>query len=118
MPLFVTITGRFRGMALAASLVAPTAWADAPAQIGKDVYEQGCIVCHGADGKGAIPGVPDLTSRGGPLSKPESLLVEHALKGFQSPGSSMAMPPKGGNQSLTPEQIEHAVRYMRSVFAR
>jgi len=89
----------------------------AVADPGRDVYEKTCVTCHGANGKGAIPGVPDLTARAGPLAKPESLLVEHALKGFQSPGSPMAMPPKGGNPSLTPDQIKQAVRYMRRSFA-
>jgi len=96
-----------------AASVAVAAMADS----GRDVYAKTCVTCHGANGKGAIPGVPDLTARAGPLAKPESVLIEHALKGFQSPGSPMAMPPKGGNPSLTPDQIEQAVRYMRRSFA-
>lgn len=90
----------------------------AAADPGKDVYEKACVTCHGANGKGALPGVPDFTKQGGPLSKPDAVLVEHTLKGFQSPGSPLAMPPKGGNPSLTPEQIREAVRYMRSAFGR
>jgi cytochrome c5 len=85
-------------------------------QAGKKIYEQGCIVCHGANGKGAIPGVPDLTRKDGPLSKTDDVLVKHALEGFQSPASPLAMPPKGGNPNLTPEQIRQVVSYLHSAF--
>lgn len=83
---------------------------------GKRVYEGTCIACHGADGKGAVRGIPDLTS--GTLSKPNDLLLENIEQGFQSPGSAMAMPPKGGNPALTEADLKAVLQYMRATFGR
>jgi cytochrome c5 len=93
-----------------------TASAAAAVPRGQAVYEQACIACHGAGGEGALPGVPDLTGPTGPLSKPDGVLMDHMINGFQGPGSPMAMPPKGGNPSLTREDIEQVLRYMRETF--
>lgn len=83
---------------------------------GKAVYEQTCIACHGADGKGAVPGAPDLTKKGGPLAKADAVLLENMIKGFQTPGSPMAMPPRGGNPTLTEDDLKAVLRYMRAAF--
>lgn len=98
---------------LALMPIAATAVAAAP---GQAVYEGTCIACHGADGKGVLPGVPDLTDPKGPLSKSDDVLIKHIIDGFQSASSPMAMPPKGGNPALTREDIEAVLRYMREVF--
>lgn len=79
------------------------------------LYEAACAVCHGADGAGAMPGVPDLTARDGPLRKPEAVLVRNTLTGIERPGAP-GMPPKGGNPALTEPQIRALVRYMRTAF--
>ena len=83
---------------------------------GKAVYEQTCAACHGSDGEGSMPGVPDLTTSNSVLRKPESELIRNTMKGVQSPGSPMGMPPKGGNPALTREEITNAIRYMRVTF--
>ncbi|MFQ5644624.1 MAG: c-type cytochrome [Thiogranum sp.] len=83
---------------------------------GEDIYDQTCIACHSADGKGAFPGVPDFTRKDGRLSKPDDDLFKHVTGGFQSPGSPMAMPPKGGNASLTDEDIRTVIRYLHEKF--
>jgi len=83
---------------------------------GKSVYEGTCIACHGPDGKGVLPGVPDFTSAQGPLSQSDEVLEKHVLEGFQKPGSPMAMPPKGGNPALTDEDVAAAIRYLRTRF--
>jgi cytochrome c5 len=86
------------------------------AMSGKALYDSTCVACHGADGNGTIPGVPDLTGPAGRLKQSDSVLEMHVLNGFQSPGSSMAMPPKGGNPGLTKEDITKLVDYMKSTF--
>jgi cytochrome c5 len=84
---------------------------------GKEIYEETCIACHGEDGAGALPGItPDLTQVDGPLSQDKDVLVEHILEGFESPGSQMAMPPKGGNDELTEKDVEDVLHYMQEAF--
>ena len=84
---------------------------------GKALYETTCVACHGANGQGAVPGVPDF-AKGGRLSKPDAELVANILKGFQTKGSPMAMPPKGGNPNLTAEDAKALVIYLRTLAVR
>ena len=83
---------------------------------GKQIFEQTCAACHGASGKGAFPGVPDFTRKDGRLSKPDDVLLEHIANGFQSPGSPMAMSPRGGNASLTDGDLRNVLKYLREAF--
>ena len=82
---------------------------------GETLFNGPCIACHGPDGTGTIPGVPDFTKDGGPLSKPDDVLFAHMRDGFQS-GGGMAMPPKGGNPSLTEQDLVDLLAYMRKAF--
>lgn len=77
-----------------------------------------CIACHGANGKGTIPGVTDLTDVEGALSKPDEELLKSISEEFQSPGSMLAMPPKGGNPTLTEEGEKAVLAYLRTQFGR
>ena len=83
---------------------------------GQAIYAQTCIACHGADGKGAIPGVADFTARESPLVKSDAELLQNISEGFQSPGSFMAMPAKGGNPALTDADVKAVLAYLRSEF--
>lgn len=85
---------------------------------GKAVYETTCIACHGASGKSDIPGVPNFTKKKSPLSKSDEDLFQNILNGFQSPGSFMAMPPKGGNRDLTDQDILDVILYLREEFEK
>ena len=84
---------------------------------GEELYNTTCVACHGKDGKGNLPGVPDFTKKDGRFTKTDEVLASHIMNGFKSPGSSMAMPAKGGMSSLTQEQAEAIVTYMRQTFA-
>lgn len=83
---------------------------------GEDVYTSTCIACHGADGKGTVPGAPNLTDKAGRLSKSDDELMKSLSNGMQSPGSPMAMPAKGGNSSLTQGDLKSVLDYMRKTF--
>lgn len=89
-----------------------------PSLSGKEIYGSTCIACHGADGKGSLPGAPDFTKLDGPLSKPDEILVQHITEGFQSPGSPMAMPAKGGNPDLTGIEIKTVLNYLKENFRK
>jgi len=83
---------------------------------GSELYGSFCAACHGTDGKGDIPGTPDFTSKKGPLSKDNQTLHININDGFQSPGSSMAMPPKGGNPNLSDADIQELVKFLKESF--
>lgn len=83
---------------------------------GQAIYETHCSVCHGIDGKGTLPGMPDFTKKKGVLSLPVALLVKRVANGYQGPDSPMAMPPRGGDASLTNRQIKQVLRYVRRKF--
>lgn len=83
---------------------------------GQTVYNGTCIACHGGDGTGGLPGVPDLSGKTGPLSQDDAVLLRRMADGFQSPGSPMAMPAKGGNPTLTDADLSAVLKYMRNAF--
>lgn len=83
---------------------------------GRAVYEAHCSSCHGENGKGLLPGIPDLTKKGGVLSEPDAVLQQRVTHGYQSPGSPMAMPPKGGDSALTEQDIKDVVSYLKHAF--
>ncbi len=82
---------------------------------GEQIYKQTCIACHGANGEGAIPGVPKLSER---MSKSDETLLNHITNGFQSEGSAMAMPAKGGNPALTDADMKEVLSYLRKRFGK
>lgn len=88
------------------------------AAAGGQVYAATCVVCHGPKGTGAIPGVPDFTIANGRLAKSDSALLRNMTNGFQSPGSPMAMPAKGGNANLSDQDMKNALAYVRKAFGR
>ena len=83
---------------------------------GKDIYNKSCIACHGANGEGAISGVPKLSER-----LPQSshdVHFQHIKNGLLSPGSPMAMPANGGNPNLADEDIAAVLKYIKKEFGR
>ncbi len=106
-------------MLLCMAFVSPWAVAEDDAHIvtvGQAIYSQTCIACHGVNGKGAIPGGADLTDGEGALAKSDEELLTSITEGFQSPGSVLAMPPKGGNPTLTKEDEKAVLAYLRTQF--
>src|SRR3546814_2948149 len=76
-----------------------------------------CVACHGANGKVALPGIPDFTSAQGPLArKTDAQLTESILNGLQTPGAAMAMPAQGGNPAVTESAAAALARYLHAQF--
>lgn len=86
------------------------------AHAGEGIYFETCIACHGENGKGTIPGAPDLTSERGVMYQSDTVLLDHILNGFQSPGSSMGMPAKGANEDLTIADLKNVLDYLHQNF--
>lgn len=77
---------------------------------GGDVYKQACAICH-ATGIQNIPGTPKLgvpADWNGRLAAGRPEILHSVLKG------KGAMPPKGGNASLSDAQVAAALDYMLS----
>jgi cytochrome c5 len=72
---------------------------------GKSVFEANCAACHSTGAAGA-PKVGDKAAWAPRLSQGADTLREHALKG------KGAMPPKGGNMSLSDADVKAAADYM------
>ncbi len=102
--------------AMTTSLATITAVGGNEGSSGKQIYASTCVACHGSDGKGTLPGVPDFTDPSGRLSKSDEVLLQHITEGFQSPGSPMAMPARGGNPSLGSVDIVKVLAYLRERF--
>ena len=74
---------------------------------GKGTYEKACAVCH-ATGVANAPKFGDKAAWKDRIAKGKETLYMHSLKGFN------AMPPKGGNMSLSDDDVKAAVDYMVS----
>lgn len=124
MTMTITKSAALRAFALSALLVvgmsaeasADCGFSDGDAKAGDAVYHQTCVACHGDDGRGVVPGAPDFSKKGGVLSEPHAMLNDHIKNGFQAPGAPMAMPPKGGNPSLTDQDIANVHAYLHKRF--
>lgn len=80
---------------------------------GRTVWLQNCEGCHGYGTAGApIPmQAEDWRDR---LGKGTTVLYRHAIEGFFGPDDTM-MPPRGGNDQLTDDDVRAAVDYMAAL---
>jgi len=83
--------------------------ADPKLAAGKTVYEASCAACHDAGMMGA-PKPGDKAAWTPRIAQGLEVMVKKSLEGFQ--GATGAMPAKGGNASLTNEEITNAVAFM------
>lgn len=75
---------------------------------GSVIYEKLCSACH----KTGAGGAPMLTKAlwAGRVSQGADVLVQHAIQGYQ--GEAGVMPARGGNPSLTDDQVRASVEWM------
>ncbi len=84
--------------------------APAAAQAAADpeqVYQQSCFACHGTGAAGA-PKVGDKAAWADRIAQGKDVLYQHAING------KGAMPPKGGNASLSDDTVKAVVDFMVS----
>ena len=96
-------------VAPAAAPVAEKAPANPKLAAGKTVYDTNCAACHEAGMMGA-PKPGDKAAWTARIPQGVETMAKKSIAGFQ--GKVGAMPPKGGNASLTDEAITNAVAYM------
>ncbi|XKH60471.1 c-type cytochrome [Halomonas sediminis] len=74
---------------------------------GEAIYNQACMACHMTGAAGA-PIKGDADAWEPRLEKGMEILYTHSIEGFN------AMPPKGGNLSLSDEEVKASVDFMIS----
>ena len=82
----------------------------------KQLYIENCMVCHGEDGGGAMPGLSDLTESRTWINMPANDLLLSIKKGITKTGNPISMPPNGGNKNLTDTELLKIIGYMRNKF--
>jgi len=89
------------------SVPAPAPAAETAAVDGESVYKGTCMACH-ATGAAGAPKVGDKAAWAPRIKQGIDTLLKHATGGFK------AMPPRGGNASLSDEAVKAAIEYMVS----
>ena len=92
----------------AAASAAPAAPAANP-EAGKSAYNKTCALCHSAGVAGA-PKPGDKADWGPRIAQGKDTLYKHALEGFN--GSKGSMPARGGNSSMSDDDVKAAVDHM------
>lgn len=77
---------------------------------GRLVWLGTCESCH-AYGIAGAPNPMKASDWAERVAKPQSTLYEHAIAGFFGPDDTY-MPPKGGNEQLSDDEVKAAVDYM------
>ena len=97
----------FKEPAVKASAQKPQAQAAGGAADGKKIYDSTCTACHAA-GVANAPKLGDKAAWAPRIKQGMDALVQSATKG------KGAMPPKGGNTSLSDADLRAAIEYMVS----
>jgi cytochrome c5 len=93
----------------AAPAEAPAAEVASAEDVGKKVYGATCALCHASGVAGApIPG--DKEDWGPRIAQGMDVVYQHSIEGYN--GSKGAMPARGGNPSLSDDDMKAAVDFM------
>lgn len=86
---------------------------------GEQLFAQSCAACHGPDARGIQGLGKNLRSSEFVKGLSDDELVEFIKKGRDTSDpantTGVAMPPKGGNPSLTDQDLYDIVAYIRSI---
>ena len=110
-----------RGRCCSCALAAPLAGAraefpefpDPRLKQGRTIWLGTCEACHANDVAGA-PLVTNKAAWAPRLAKGKDALYKSALGGLTGPKGTQ-MPPRGGNDKLTDDQVKAAVDYMMAI---
>jgi cytochrome c5 len=91
-------------------------FADPRLKAGKAIWAGTCQVCHTEPASGA-PQIADKAAWAPRIAKGKAALYRSALGGFTGPKGT-EMPARGGNASLSEEQVRMAVDYMTASAAK
>jgi cytochrome c5 len=72
---------------------------------GEEVYNKACATCH-TSGVADAPKTGDMEAWKDRIAQGTDTLYDHAINGYEG------MPAKGGDSSLTDDQVKAAVDYM------
>jgi cytochrome c5 len=86
---------------------------DARLKQGRAIWLGTCEACHANDVAGA-PLVTNKTAWAPRISKGRGALYKSALGGLTGPKGTQ-MPPRGGNEKLTDDEVKAAVDYMLAI---
>ncbi len=85
------------------------ALAEQKIETGKKIYESNCAGCHDSGVSGAPkPGDKDAWRER--ITPGIAAMVKKSIEGYE--GKTGVMPPKGGNDTLTNEEVANAVDFM------
>jgi len=91
----------------------------ARASHGRDVFATVCAVCHSPTGMGRYGLGKDLVHSDFVADSSDAALLAFVIKGrdLNDPANTMkvAMPPRGGNMTLTDEDLGGAIEYLRGL---
>jgi disulfide bond formation protein DsbB len=86
---------------------------------GRDFFASTCSACHGPDAKGLPNLGKDLTTSEYVKDSSDevllTLLKEGRPSGHELNTTGVDMPPKGGNPSLSDDDLQDIVAYVRSI---
>ena len=91
------------------AVVATAAAPETDNAVGKSVFGKTCALCH-ASGAAGAPKPGNKDEWGPRIAQGNDTLYKHALEGFT--GAKGAMPARGGNASLSDDDVKAAVNYM------
>ena len=78
---------------------------------GKTLYESNCAACHDSGSSGA-PKLGNKEAWSGRMAEGKDVMIKKAITGID--GKIGMMPPRGGNTSLTDEDVKTVILYMTS----